>query len=130
VFNSTLGLKFLQAGQACSIVKTGKINTTNNTHFLYENLQELSWAVIDLSFDEGLEDIDIFKVSHISTFTGANPVPEPSTMVLFGIGLLGIAGLGKKHTKNNIHNMLSKTKRASNSRRTLSKSAKTIFSTS
>lgn len=89
----------LQESPEYYIIKTGKIHSTPDTHFLYTNLDQLSWAVIDLSFDVGLADIDIYKVSHITTFTGVNPVPEPATMLLFGIGLLGIAGLGRKSAK-------------------------------
>ena len=38
------------------------------------------------------------EISHLTGYN-PSPVPEPATMALFGLGLLGIAGLGRKTRK-------------------------------
>lgn len=36
------------------------------------------------------------KTKLVSEITGTSPVPEPGTMLLFGVGLLGLAGVSRK----------------------------------
>ncbi len=48
---------------------------------------------------EGMDGDGYFSVSEIQAFGEAAPVPEPATMILFGSGLIGLAGLKRKVTK-------------------------------
>ena len=56
-----------------------------------------SWSTFDLwsagSYGGGNGGLEI---SHFSGFQPSAPVPEPATIILFGLGLLGLAGVSRK----------------------------------
>jgi len=72
------------------LVKIGNNSGTTNTHFLFDNLGSLSYAVIDL-VEMGFNSrntLNIGKVSHLGSVPVAS-VPEPGTLALMSLGMLG-----------------------------------------
>ena len=71
------------------------------THFLFQNIEELQWGVVNLVQQVGDETVTIKefdKFSHIGEL-GNTPVPEPATMLLFGTGLASLAGVARRRKK-------------------------------
>lgn len=66
---------------------------------LFENLPDLDWGVIDL--DDIFGDLNLgddFIISHVSEFGGTTTVPEPGTLALLGVGLLGFGLMRRRKT--------------------------------
>ena len=85
----------LTTDPAYYVLKLGVGNSGADTHYLYENIAALSWAVIDLSellTGQNL-DFNFGRISHISEFDGTptTQLSEPGSFVLLiiGFGFLG-----------------------------------------
>lgn len=97
----------LQGAPEYFFIKTGNITPDDKTdsppdHFLFKNDANLNWAVVDLSdFGNVYELSGVGVLSHVGELGGGSTsVPEPGTMILLGIGVLGLAIFGKRRRNN------------------------------
>jgi len=76
-------------------IGTGSLPPGTPDHYLYINNPEYDWAVVDLSDFGDAANIDVFRISHIGE-VGTTQTPEPASILLLGIGMVGLAGFRRK----------------------------------
>lgn len=71
---------------------------TDETHYLFENLESLEWGFINLSwFGSEVQLMNIGVISHVGVVDdGSTSVPEPGVVGLLAIGLLGMVATRRK----------------------------------
>lgn len=88
------------------LLKFGIGGTSYDSHYLFENIDNLSYGVIDFS-DLGIEltgNFSIDRISHNDEFSTGTGIPEPLSLTLLALALLSFRMLQK-------NNLLSKVKK-------------------
>ena len=73
------------------LIKTGRNSGSPDLRdFLFQNLDNLNWANINLTLSDGYVITNVGKISHVGIDDVTTNVPEPAPLALLGIGLVGM----------------------------------------
>ncbi|MCU7921028.1 MAG: PEP-CTERM sorting domain-containing protein [Candidatus Thiodiazotropha sp. (ex Epidulcina cf. delphinae)] len=69
---------------------------------LFQNVASLDWGVFDTTLLSGAMNLpsDGFQISHVTELSGGASIPEPSTLALMGISLIGLGFRGRKKLRS------------------------------
>jgi hypothetical protein len=73
----------------------GSFTLTTPDQIFVSSKDENPFTGRSMTFDFTIASPVVFSVNSVDNLA---PVPEPGTLVLFGIGLLGLAGMNRKRT--------------------------------
>lgn len=70
---------------------------------LYDNTAFTNWGVFDTNDSDFIDALKLpsneFQISHVTRSKSISPVPEPTTMLLFGTGIAGLAAVCRRRKK-------------------------------
>lgn len=77
-------------------IKIGNNAGTTDTHFLFNNLDSLAWAVINLESSFGSDLFELKNIGKVSHIGNVGVVPLPAAAWLFGSALIGFITLSNR----------------------------------
>ena len=75
-------------------LKLGTGGTSLDSHYLFRNIGDLSYAVVDFSaagIDMSISKVNVGRISHVGEiYASVMPVSEPSSIILLSLGLVAL----------------------------------------
>lgn len=103
---SFTGNEFFYMGEVISpnVIITNNFSVSGSIYMVVKDGNQIPmWYIFNLTGWNGVDDLELTgfwpnngNISHIGLFGNARQVPEPGTLLLLGLGLVGLAGLRRK----------------------------------